>query len=282
MKYLWRIVGALCILGAIALLFISPLIKIDGIKSKEFRVIREDLTGAVDTLEEECLNALEYDDFKDELKDNDLPYTKSDLKTQFSNMKSLIKELLDDTISLQEVTQLSLKAPKLIKNLSNWVESDVFDESMYLVVDYLAYEGNNAIGPNEVLDEEAYADDLKNSIEETVDMLPEVSAIFTILLVLLVLMALLTVGSAVTHVCNKGRWLKYILLVVVAALVIGSAVALPMVSQLIDVEALAGDMLDIDEIGLSVAIAPFVSLVILFVPVVLDIVFERKKNTVEV
>lgn len=47
-KFLIRFIGALCILGAVAALFMPAWLKIEGVKHSEMRDLRSDITGVVE------------------------------------------------------------------------------------------------------------------------------------------------------------------------------------------------------------------------------------------
>ena len=88
-KYVIRIVGALCILSAMALLFLLPCVQLDGVSRKELRTMREDVTGVLEQ-GAESLYAWLDSDMKDDLKDYDLPSTKAGIKKRFREAKVTI------------------------------------------------------------------------------------------------------------------------------------------------------------------------------------------------
>ena len=276
-KYLIRIIGALCILGAITLLFLSPFMEITGIKRADLRDFREDAEALLDGVSQTMQDRVAYDeDFEEDLKDNDFPYKKSEIKKRFKEVEELATELLNNKISIHELLVISVKAPGIVKDFGNLLNTDGGDYVINAIVES---------GMEQVREEnpDAYFDDsditeykktIRGDAEDAVALLSALSIAFIGLAVVLALIVLLAVISAVTHVCNKKRGMKYIVLAIVLILVVGGTVAGPLVSNLVDLNEPFTDA------GLQMAIMPYVALALMFVPVILDIIFERKnKNT---
>lgn len=282
-KYLIRIVGALCILGAAALMFMPAWLQIKDIPRRDLRDLREDVSGICTAVSDRfIMNANRDDDFKEELKDYGLPYTRGKINSRFATIEDLAKSILDCDISLQELLVLGIEAPGLIKDATNMIDSRdvsaVFYES---TVQYILFEGTQAITEdydddieNQIIEENI--ENLENATEDVVEVLSDISFLFAVLAGVLILILALAVASAITHVCNKTRWLKYIFLTVLVLLVVGSCLAVPMASEMI-----AGSMDAASayaDVSLRMTATPFISVALMIVPIILDIVYERKKK----
>ena len=278
-KYLIRIVGSLCILGALAMMFVPSWVNIKDIDRRDLRNLRTDATNinsaVVDAL---CIYAQNEDDFKDELKDYDLPYTRSSIKSRGKEIAKLTDELLNDSVSLKELLVLSVKAPGLIKDAENLVDCHEAAETVFsTTASYVLLEGTQAQNTSEISSKQiqSAADTLETTTQDMIDEIAPVASLTVLLAVVLILILALGAAAAVTHICNKVRWLKYIFAVLLVCLVVGSCVAFPMVTDMLSdfvVDSAFEDM------TLQIAVAPFIAVVLAIVPIVLDITCENKKR----
>ena len=274
-KYIIRIIGALCILGAITMLFLTPFMEITGVKRSDLREFREDTEALLEDVSETIQNRVSYDeDFEDDLKDNDFPYKKSAIKKRFKEVEDLAAELLNNKISIHELLVISAKAPGIVKDVGNLLNTD---GAVYVIeaITQNAMEQVQEENPDAYFDDDdirEYKKNLQADAEDAVAVLGALSIAFIGLVVVLALIVLLAVISAVTHVCNKKRGLKYIVLVIMLILVVGGTVAGPLVSNMVELQE------PFDDAGLKMAFLPYVALALMFVPVVLDIIFERKNK----
>ncbi len=268
-KYLFRCIGALCILASVASLFFPAWIQIDGIRRKDFREL-QDTVGAVVAQEEAWLTE-NLEDYKEDLKDNDLPYKKSGLKTWFRDINSILNDGLDDKISLKELTVLIWKAPGFLKDAENLVETDhVLEDGVSLAVNHF-YPGSDYT----LKSIHRFERTLTDGLEDATGYFGLISMGCYCAIVLSVLLALFAVFSAVGHVCNKYRWGKYVLLGISVILTVGGYVGLPMLSGLLQ-EFFTG-VKYLEDIELRANLFPVLSVVLLLAPVVLDIVSKPKK-----
>lgn len=298
-KYLIRIIGALCILGAVALMFMPGWLELDEVDKRSLRDMRSDISGTCTMVEDRFINRLEVDDdFKDDLKDCDLPASRGAIKSRFNDIEDLSDELLDDTVSLQELLTLSVKAPGLIKDAENLLDSDAADLFFAGAAEYTLFYSSQAL-EDEYSDEQKWSEEydyyvdydyedykadltedaaaqLSETAEETLEMASELSFVFILLAAVLILILVFGAASAILHVCNKGRWVKYLFLVLVVTLVAGSCVVIPMVSEAL--AATLSEMPAFEDMTLKMTATPFIAAVLTIVPIVLDIVFERKKE----
>ena len=181
-KYIIRIIGALCIIGAVAAMFLLSWFKIDGIKRSDLRNLRDDTCGVIKYVGDSFVEKVSVDDnFSEELKDNDLPSSRSAVKKQFREIGDLLEGLLDENISLQEVLTLSIKAPGIIEDAENLVDSSVGASLISVVTDYQVNEAREE-NPDAVFSEEkltSYKRQLRTNLEEGVETASEIKPVFT-------------------------------------------------------------------------------------------------------
>ena len=277
-KYLIRVIGALCILGAVALMFMGSWVEVDGIRSKDLRALREDTLGIIESLSEGFMDSLSDSDFKDDLKDNDLPYTRSTVKDQFKDLSGLAKELLDETISLKELLVLSWKGPGVIKDVDHMLDLEAAEDVFCTIAQYIMFYSSDPVSMDDVTweDVEYVAATIEDQTAEVVEGAMDFRMVLYGLVALLIIIGLLGVVGAVTHVCNHGRWVKYMFMIILVALAVGSMIAMPMVNEVLE-EALYGTP-TLEDLTLKVKFTPILAVALMFVPIVLDIIFERKKT----
>lgn len=278
-KYAIRTVGALCILGALALMFMGSWIKLKDVDRRGLREIRDqlkDFTGAAKTayisqLQENRL-------FKDEAKDCDLPASSGKVKAGIKEVDTLIGSVLDENVSFREVLDLSVRAPRIVDNTEELLESDCADSlfthtAYYLWID--EYRQDWELEYSDIM--ELARKDGRQFVtmsEDIVDGYEDFSSLVTLLTAVLCLIILLGVAAAATHICNRVRWLKYIFLIILVLLVAGTLVGTSIASEMV-ADLVGGPF---DDLTLSITVVPFFAIALMAVPVVLDVAFERKKE----
>lgn len=278
-KYLIRVVGSLCILAAIALLFMAPLIQVDNVKSRDMRAMRNTMSDVFEYIEDSMLDGIEDEDFQGELEDCDLPHTKGSVKKHLRKAEDLTKRLIDDSVSIQELLILSLDTPALVTDLQNILQSDALASFVFHRVAFTLAQADETVAFEDV-DMPAYTEQLLDLTEDTLDEVGDAASLLYVLAAVIILFLLLAIVAAVTHICNKGRWVKYLLLVLVLLIVVGTCLLTPILSDVMG-EVMA-DTDGWDEISLRIAAAPFFSVILMIAPIVLDIIFERKKEIMQV
>ena len=257
-KILIRILGALFLLGAVFIMFATPWLQINDIKKKDLREFRELINAELDMTQETLTEMVEYDeDYEYDLKDNDLPSQKGAIKRRIKDVRSLMESLLDAKISLQDVTLLSFKAPGLIEDTDNFLATEyaaevIFEQSELVVAE---------------------------DVEDPLDSVGDFAMVFYLVGACVVLLVVLGVVSAVCHCLNKARFIKYIYIAFMVLLVVGLCVALPMISDIIQNEGTLTE--GAEDVTIGITAMPFIAVVLTFVPVVLDIIFERKNKKTE-
>ena len=248
-KYSIRIVGAVFILAALALMFLSPWIRFDSTSRKEMRSLNSQISVDLNNIED---TLLEDRDLRADLKDNDLPSSKTQITEQIRELKTFFKELLDSEISLQELMHISQVMPAYISDAQKFLDTDLAAETVFENTEQLDYE----------------------DAEDIVDTLNSYRTVFDWLHTLMLCFIVVGIAAAVAHCLNWVRFIKYIFLAMVAALVIALYIAIPIVSDLMRLETtLTGDA---SNLSMSVTAMPIITLALLLVPIVLDIIFERK------
>ena len=257
-KTLIRIIGALCIVASLYVLFMTTWVNVDGIKRSDMRKIKEQFTTDLDAIEKELQNGIKYSEgLKDELKDENLPYTSGKLKRAFKETESLLLETIDDKVSFKELFLLSAKLPGYVKDTEAMLGTSLVSTLIFETSEYY------------------YAED----VEEVVDAVADYTYIFYIVIGVMVLIVLLGVISAVTHVMNKRRFIKYFYIAIVLVLVCGICIALPMAMNSVKDTMELSEV--VEDMELKATLMPYVTLLLAAAPVVLDIIFEKKKKVEE-
>lgn len=252
-KTIFRILGVVCILGALATTLFPSWVQMDGIKTKDLREVRnvtiEDLEGVEDYIIEEI------DTYKEEFKDNDLPSTKGGIKKEFKETKTILENLMDKNISLEEIFSLAIKAPSFIKNTENFLNvrksylSLIFDQSK------ITY---------------------KSNVEDFLETISEYVFIIWIVISAFVVLFCLATAAVITQSINKMKFFKYIFFGYLLVLVVGICVAIPLISENV-ISAL--DLSKVfEDISLKITAMPFIALVLASAPIVFDLIFNRKSK----
>ena len=256
-KLFIRIAGSVCVLAALAVMLFPTWVQIDGISRKDVRTTRNGLVTGLEYAETTLLRALdgEYADrYQDDLKDNDLPSRKSQIKKSFRETETLIKELVNTEISLREALWVAVEAPGYIKNTENFLSTDYCASTVFSVFEQ----------------PEVY----QEFVQDMVDEASAYTGIMIVAVILLIMLIALGCAVAVTYSMDRLRFLKYIFISALAVMVVGLLIALPIITEI--VQDVSDPMME--EMKLTVTAMPFMSVLLAAVPVVLDIIFKRKKQ----
>lgn len=259
-KILIRFVGSLCILGALAVLLMTTWVQIEGVKNRDLKDMRNQLTADLETAQEKMLYYSETEMFDEDLKEYGLPRTPSKIKARFKTTEALIKELLNTDISFYEILWVSKEAPAYIDDTVAVLEIPLLAKNLIQTSD-TEFE----ITPE--------------SLEETMDSVADFKAIFIIVFAFFIILMVLALVAAVTHMLNKVRWIKYIFLAFVVLFVVGVCVGVPMAADIIHDEVYMTP--EFKDLSLRVTIMPYIAAALMLVPIVLDIVFERKFKKIQ-
>lgn len=253
-KILVRIVGSLCILAAVLMFLLPAWVTIKDVSRKDMREFRDVLITDWETTENLLINELSQSNsaIKEDLKDNDLPNTKSGIKKRIGVIEKIIKDIFVFDISLKKVMVLSFKTPRLITDTENFLNTSCCNR----ILDAVFLE--------------------KEEVESVVNEIVNYKGIFTFVGIFFIVLALLGIASAATHNLNKVRWLKYIFVALLLLVVIGVCIATPILNEIIQNE------LEIDEIfedmSLHITVMPFLCVTLAIVPIILDVIFERNNK----
>ena len=261
-KIIIRLIGSLCILGALAVLLLTTWVELDGASRKELRELRNQLQEDLAMAEEKMQYYSDMEMFDEELKEYGLPRSPSKIKSRFKDTEALIKELVNTEISFGEILWVAKEAPGYIEDTEALLEIPALAEKLIQTGASVEYE----------IDVE--------SMEETIDSVADFKAIFVIVVGFFIILMALALVSAVTHMLNKVRWVKYIFLVLLVAIVVGVCVGVPMLTDVIHDELYLTSAFE--DMSLQVTVMPYFAAALMLVPVVLDIIFERKKKAAAV
>ena len=275
-KFLIRLIGSLCILASLALMLMPGWIQAKDVDRKALRDTRSDVEGMLAAAEDRYLLLLDnMSGFKEEVKDYDLPYTPSRVKSRFRQLGNLSDSLLDRDLSLFELYTLSMKAPEVLEDVENLLDSDAADAVFIAVAQYTLSESSQA-NPDSSLSASELSDFYQDAALDSLEGIFDVSFLLMIPAVFIILVVTLAIVSAVTHMCNKVRWFKYLYLFILVAMVAGTCVALSLTSDML--AELVKTVPAFADMRLQITITPFIAVALMFVPMILDIVYERKKS----
>lgn len=252
MKIFARIMSAICIVAAVAVFFFLPVANIDGIKGKDFREMRITLTGDLKKIQAELEDS--WLNVHEDLDDNDLPDSKSAIKSRFKETETLLKNTLDEEISFFELFTFSAKAPRYLKETALLLETTVVADLIFETSDYV------------------YLED----VEDVVDTVDGVEIVFALVIVFFGALGLFSLATLVLHLINKINAFKIVFFVLIALLVAGLCVAFPMITNAVD--DMAGLPERLEDIALQITVFPFLAAVLALVPVILDIVLFAKRR----
>lgn len=260
-KIFARIVGSICILAVLLTLFLSAWVTIKDVSRKDLKQYRNQLITDLETVEQRLILRISvpHSDIKEDLKDNDLPATKTAIKNRVEEVKAIIEELLDTDISLKEVFVLTSKAPRYIEDTGNMLDISACADMVFKATELAA----------------------QDEVETIVEEADSLKGAFVAATIFFIVLIVLGCASAVTHSLNKVRFLKYIFLSLVLLLVVGVSIGVPVVNDLIqnEIYLLSG----FEDVSLAVTAMPYICIALALIPVILDIIFERKKtNTMSV
>lgn len=260
-KYLIRLIGSLCILGALAILLMTTWVQVEGIKNRDLKNIRNQLTADLELAQEKMLCYSEMEMFEEDLKEYGLPRTPSKIKGRFKETENLVKELLNTDVSFYEVLWVAKEAPAYIADTQDLLEIPALADSLIQTGEDADFE----ITPE--------------SLEDTMDSVSGFKVIFVLVFAFFIFLMALALAAAVTHMLNKVRWIKYIFLVFLVLFVVGVCVGVPMAADIIHDEVYMPP--EFADLSLRVTIMPYLAAALMLVPIVLDIIFERKFKKIQ-
>lgn len=256
-KIFIRIIGSVCILAAVLMLFMSTSVTVKDVSRNDMREYRNMITTDLQAVEDALIAEISrpYSEVKAELKDSELPATKSSIKKSINELETIFVEAVNFDISLKEVFEILRKAPRLIEDLDN-----LFSTSLSKQI---------------VLKETGLTGLVEEDVQSAIEIGNDYKGAMVAVVIFIVLFAILGLAAATTHSLNKVRWLKYIVIVLLILVVVGISVGVPVLNDLIQNEF--EPEVGFEDMTLRVTAMPYICVVLAIVPVVLDIIFEKNK-----
>lgn len=247
-KILIRLVGTVCILASVLTMFFTTWIQIDGVRTKVFRETRESIYSDLDHLTSQLSLSIDAGSIKikEDLKDNDLPHTKSGIKKRITKIRGILGDLIDDKLGLGEILTISLNAPQYIVDTTNMLYTDYVRYKVSGVATTISLDG----------------------LEDFTGALTEYSWCFTAVSILFFSVILLGLAAAVFNLIDKANALKYIYFGVLILLVAGLAVALPHISEIIASTIMLPE--DWEDISFKLTVMPFLTAILALAPCVIS------------
>ena len=259
-KIFVRIAGSLCVVAVLIMFFFTTWVQIEGVKARDMRNFRKQLTGQLEDIQDRLTSALQYEHIKDDLRDNDLPRTKTGIKNRIGETKDILKELIDDKVSFGELFLVATKGPGYI------AETERLLESTYCT-DVIFYEGIDVVE--------------METVQQIADEAEQYVGVFYLVTIGLVIFVLLGCASVVVNIFGKLNVLKYVFLIIAVVVIFAVSIGIPYLSSFIQNELpLPSEIMDI---SLGVTAAPYITLFFVVAIIALDIVaiVQKKKKEEE-
>ena len=248
-----KITSALCVIISVILFFFTSTVVFSNIRGSEVRAFRKEILANIDNVKDDVVERYEYDRFVEEMEDNELPETKGAAKRRIREVRNTFETLLDGKISIMDIVNFSSKAPGLIIDTENLLETD-FAKAVL----------KNA-GP-----------DAYEEVSDTMDYISDITFPFEAIIAFFAILALLGIVSAVLSVFNKAsvvKWIYFIILtLVVVAISIGVSLISPELPYMLN---LTGDM---EDMIITTTASPYLSVVFALASVILGIVIKKKEK----
>lgn len=245
---------SLLLVVALALSVFSSCVRLDGFSGKALRQARIDMEEVLTTFENDILTNREQ--YRDDLKDCDLPYTGTKLKKEFSFLRDTVDLAVNNDYSIGQLDFLFFKLPHTLSLLESFAQ----------------FSQLHADDPGRMGRFYAWA-------EESCDALLENKTIFlllwitlTVFLGLLLLSGVLAVVFTVLRNAHTWRWLFFVLVLMLLA-------------ALVTLQILSGELLyQLDmpfDIDLTVTATPFLSAIISLAACIVPLIFNNKKERID-
>lgn len=258
-EFIKRTISVLLIIASLLLLFLPSVIKIDGIKSSEWREIRNEVVKPLERGQSNLIEGLNSDlsnaSFKYDLKDSGMPYTASSIKRTYKTIIKNAKELLNNEISFKEIITLAFFIPKMVD----------FSESM------LEF-SETPSGAMASIEEKGLSDFL--------DTAEALNFIFAAVLIFFAFIILLGVFAAVTEAIGKLKFVKYVYFAFILVL----SLSLIVVPFLLDGVIEANGLLEpFSGALLRPTLMPFAVILLSFSAIIVPAFFKNtsKKNNIK-
>ena len=250
-EFIKRTVSILIIISSLLLLFLPSVLRIDNIKSSEWREFRIECVESFETTQEDLLSELEEDNsmlFKEDLKDSGLPYTASSIKRMYKKIIRMVKELANSEISFKELINVTLFVPEIVEHCESLLEFNETTSGKRVSIS-------------------------KKDTNELLDTMEEVNIFFVLVLVFFACIILIGLLAAVTEAIGKLRFFKYIFFIFVILI----SIALIVVPFLLDgVIQSAGLIAPFCEAVIRPTIVPFAVILMAFLGLIAPVFFKKR------
>ena len=268
-KYLIRFMGSLCILIALVLMVYTPIIQVEGVRSKDLRSVYKKVEEVSNLEEKWLLNVAGDLDAaeKYDLEDNNLPNTKIEIKAWFEKLNTITKKVFDREITLREVVVLIWNIPGIAKDAGNLMNTEyILDGAINLMVKH----DPRTFG----------AETLRRNMENAEDCFGVIRIFGYVAIGMVVLLGLLALDAMIGNLRNKVRWGKYVLLLIVMVFAVTGYVGMPMLSEQLRMVFAGVDMLQ--NLELRMTGFPILAIILLIVPIALDVWNKKREKRVKV
>lgn len=251
-----RAIGALCIIAALLLLVLPVSVRIDGVKSKAFKEMRNESEEDFDKMCYRMIAMLDQKGFEEELEDNDLPSTRSSIKKMFKNASSVVNGMITDEFSMYALFEV-------MGGLTKYVEE--FGKLADIKSNYL----------NTIVEDNGYMK--LRDFEDIDDADDEIKLVATVVRVFFIVLAVICLAAVISRMFGRLAFFKYLFFILVC-LIVGLLIGVTIVasSGLVDAFHLPEAF---DDITVKMTAAPFIAMALALVPIVLDLIFKNKKTT---
>lgn len=255
-RILIKLFGVICILTSLILIFLPSCVTVNNISRKEFREFKTEVLGDLERVEEAVLIAFETDDFgiEEEFEDCDLPSTKGTIKKRFRETKSLLKDLMNENVSLKEVFTCAVEIPRFIEDTNNLLETDIAIQ--------LITETSELVSVEE--------------IEDIIDLVIPFKFVFNLITIFLCLVVVVALMAIIAQIINRMSIFKSIYLGITLSLSVALLAIIPFVSS--NLAYLLSLPEYMEDISLNITAIPFISLAFALVPIILDTISYMKSK----
>lgn len=119
-NYVFRAVGAVCLLISLLMFFVAPWASFNGIKKSDLKDFKEKSKETIEKMNKNLLS----DYFLDEMEDLELDLKKSDIKNFISDTKYLLEDVTNMQAKPFTVTVYALKSRSIVKFLNEVAEEN--------------------------------------------------------------------------------------------------------------------------------------------------------------
>ncbi len=247
-----RVTGSICIIVSVFIMFLTSIISIGGVTKRDLREYRKYVVEDLNEVEDYLLANFDY--IKEDLKENELPFTKTALRKAFNKAEHMVKTLIDSRVSVKELISYAVKIPSIINNSSKLLETDyTYDKIMNTT--------NNVE---------------RDEFAALIDEGATVKIVASLVIVFFVLLIIFSLFTGVFNIINRMNFAKYILFGIFLIMSIALMIGVPIISEMISESEVLPKV--IEDLTLHATGIPFVATSMAAVPIIIDIVCKVKSK----